>query len=245
VKPHSETAFILVAIFLLSSCSTFGNHNTSKKESSKSIMSNEVIQEAIDLEMNVIVETTQYKEPIRLSGVKGDTLLAEDCEGKILELKRKYVVRTWTEFSDYKCNSKLPEITTMNSALSDSNGEAPVAKIDIFSSIIDEIVLLDGGDSFSPAGGKVSYQWRFISLPTESLSKLEQPNLRETSFIPDAHGKYIIELVVTNEYGISSTPKTVIHTPKYLYEKDRFDGKSLIGTLFWLGLGILVLGMII
>ena len=72
-------------------------------------------------------------------------------------------------------------------------------------------ITLDGSGCSDAGTGELSYSWKFVSQPDNSIIGFDDGTLRMSSFTPDAAGKYVIELIVSN--GISdSAPDTVTVT---------------------------------
>jgi hypothetical protein len=59
-------------------------------------------------------------------------------------------------------------------------------------------VTLDGGGSSDSQGNPFEFSWRFISKPGSSSSQLDNSTSEEATFVPDAPGKYRIELAISN-----------------------------------------------
>ena len=74
-----------------------------------------------------------------------------------------------------------------------------------------DLVLLDGSNSFddNTISNLLLYDWNFSSLPQGSLAVLSNSDTAMPSFIADVAGTYVVELVVTDEAGLSSTPDEV------------------------------------
>ncbi|MCK0538661.1 PKD domain-containing protein [Alcanivorax quisquiliarum] len=61
-----------------------------------------------------------------------------------------------------------------------------------------DTVQLDGSASRDPDGDLISYHWKFVSRPAESSAVFSSDNAAAPSFIADAEGTYVIELVVSD-----------------------------------------------
>lgn len=70
-------------------------------------------------------------------------------------------------------------------------------------------VKLDGTESFDADADKLSYKWTFKSQPTGSTAKLNDPTSDKPTFKGIVLGDYILELVVTDTRGRSSSPDNV------------------------------------
>jgi len=77
---------------------------------------------------------------------------------------------------------------------------------------VGENVFLDGGESFddNTASESLVYSWSFATLPTGSTATLINASTNMPSFFVDVVGSYEVELVVTDEGGLSSVPDSVI-----------------------------------
>jgi hypothetical protein len=72
---------------------------------------------------------------------------------------------------------------------------------------------LDGSGSFddNTESSSLTYAWNFSSVPAgSSLTALNNANTATASFTPDAVGDYVVQLVVTDDEGLSSEPDFVI-----------------------------------
>jgi len=72
-------------------------------------------------------------------------------------------------------------------------------------------VSLDGSASFDDdtTPSLLVYDWSFASIPIGSTATLEGANTATPSFTTDLTGGYFIQLIVTDEDGLSSPPKTM------------------------------------
>jgi hypothetical protein len=65
-------------------------------------------------------------------------------------------------------------------------------------------VTLDGSRSGDPDGDAISYAWSWISRPDGSNAQLFAANTVAPTFIADVYGDYVVDLVVTDEWGYES-----------------------------------------
>lgn len=72
-------------------------------------------------------------------------------------------------------------------------------------------VHLDGSGSFddNTPTNQLQYSWSFVSVPSGSQATLTGADTATPSFLPDAHGSYVIQLVVTDQGALSSAPSLV------------------------------------
>jgi hypothetical protein len=72
-------------------------------------------------------------------------------------------------------------------------------------------VHLDGSGSFddNTPSSLLQYAWSFSLVPAGSQAALVGANTISPSFVPDVPGTYAIQLVVTDQEGLSSTPSIV------------------------------------
>jgi outer membrane protein assembly factor BamB len=94
-------------------------------------------------------------------------------------------------------------ISTSNSKPVASPGE------DQAITIIGSTVQLDGSHSYDDNGDPLTYQWAFVSKPTESNATLEGATTAKPSFVADVHGTYTISLVMADPW-IASEPSQVV-----------------------------------
>jgi hypothetical protein len=72
------------------------------------------------------------------------------------------------------------------------------------------LVTLDGSASSDPSGQlPLTYAWSFVSQPAGSTATLSNPAIVNPTFTPNALGNYVVQLVVTDAAGLTSTPATV------------------------------------
>lgn len=72
-------------------------------------------------------------------------------------------------------------------------------------------VSLDGSGSYddNTPSNELQYAWTFVSVPSGSQATLTGADTATPSFSPDVHGSYLIQLVVTDQGGLSSAPSLV------------------------------------
>jgi hypothetical protein len=74
-------------------------------------------------------------------------------------------------------------------------------------------VNLDGNGSYddNTETNLLQYAWSVVSVPTGSgVTTLTDAHTMTPSFVPDLSGNYVVELVVTDQDGLSSVPSQVI-----------------------------------
>ncbi|MCX8104049.1 MAG: PKD domain-containing protein [Candidatus Bipolaricaulota bacterium] len=71
--------------------------------------------------------------------------------------------------------------------------------------LVGQTVALDGSGSSDPEGGILTYQWAFITKPTESQAVIEDPSAAVTSFKADKEGVYSVRLTVRDPEGASTS----------------------------------------
>ncbi|GEM_PF-2593342 len=70
-------------------------------------------------------------------------------------------------------------------------------------------VSLDGSFSTAPAGKIISYNWRFISKPSESSAALDDSSAVKPSFVADLEGDYVLGLTVSD--GKSTSDEEIVN----------------------------------
>lgn len=76
---------------------------------------------------------------------------------------------------------------------------------------VGQTVTLNGSDSFddNTVAALLQYAWSFESKPVDSAATLVNPATATPSFVADRIGTYIVQLVVTDEGGLSGAPAYV------------------------------------
>jgi len=90
----------------------------------------------------------------------------------------------------------------------------PVANAgsDQFLDTFPSTVQLDGSQSFDPDDDPITYEWTITSKPEGSLATLSDPTASDPTFDADILGTYIIQLVVTDSFGLVSEADEVVVT---------------------------------
>lgn len=72
-------------------------------------------------------------------------------------------------------------------------------------------VHLDGSGSFddNTPTEQLQFEWSFVSVPDGSEAALTDPATMAPSFVPDRPGDYVLQLVVTDQGAVSSTPSQI------------------------------------
>ncbi len=72
-------------------------------------------------------------------------------------------------------------------------------------------VHLDGSGSFddNTPTNQLQYSWSLVSVPASSAVALIGANTIAPSFVPDLPGSYLVQLIVTDQGGLSSAPSQV------------------------------------
>ncbi len=73
-------------------------------------------------------------------------------------------------------------------------------------------VTLDGSQSSDPQNEPLTYSWSFLNTPSiEQLPSLTGPTTKNPTFVADAAGTYVVQLIVSDPFA-SSNPSTVTIT---------------------------------
>ncbi len=99
---------------------------------------------------------------------------------------------------------------TVTATYKNQENTIPVAEAGNYANLpYDSSVTLDGVGSSDADGDSLSYRWRYIEVPTDSNNIiLNNMDTRTPTFITDAYGRYVIELIV-NDGHEDSLPDTV------------------------------------
>jgi len=73
-------------------------------------------------------------------------------------------------------------------------------------------IQLDGSQSFDADGDPITFDWVITTKPFGSSAHLSNSTTVNPTFVADLLGTYIIELVVTDDLGVSSVPDEVVVT---------------------------------
>ena len=90
----------------------------------------------------------------------------------------------------------------------------PVAVAGIDADVfVGDLVTLNGTGSYDPDGDAISYNWSFVSRPSESQVTLSDASISQPTFSPDRRGEYILELVVSDYLESSVADQVIITAP--------------------------------
>jgi hypothetical protein len=73
-------------------------------------------------------------------------------------------------------------------------------------------IQLNGRQSYDPDGDPLNYLWSIVSMPPESSTNLSDNAISTPTFVADSLGTYIVQLIVSDDMGLSSNPDKVIIT---------------------------------
>ncbi|WP_221901232.1 PKD domain-containing protein [Bathymodiolus platifrons methanotrophic gill symbiont] len=108
--------------------------------------------------------------------------------------------------NDGQINSQ-PDIVTIT-----TENSAPIAKAgDDFSTLVNQVVSLDGTTSSDVDGNPLTYKWSISSRPAGSTSTLSDSAVPKPTLLIDYPGIYGVQLIV-NDSTVDSTPDTVAIT---------------------------------
>ncbi len=71
--------------------------------------------------------------------------------------------------------------------------------------LVGQTVTLDGSGSSDPEGRALTYQWAFVTKPTDSQAVIADPTAAVTSFKVDKEGTYSVKLTVKDPEGASAS----------------------------------------
>ena len=112
---------------------------------------------------------------------------------------------------DGKTYSTTQASVTVTAAL---GNVAPVANAgDDVSTVVGSTVNLSGAlSSDANVGDTLTYAWTIVSSPALSAAVPGNPSNVTTTLTPDVAGIYVVQLVVTDNHGLSSAPDNVVVT---------------------------------
>lgn len=92
-------------------------------------------------------------------------------------------------------------------------------------------VTLRGSASFDPNGETLRYAWAMVTRPTGSQTEFASPTTADTSFTPDASGRYDATLTVRNASGLVATQAITVFVGSYppVAAVDRSQLLTLLG----------------
>jgi len=95
-------------------------------------------------------------------------------------------------------------VSTLNSApVADAGPDQAVVAIG-------STVQLDGHTSYDVDGDALAFQWRFLAIPEGSAAMLSDAGATTPTFVADKHGPYLLQLTVTDAWGVSATDSVEI-----------------------------------
>ena len=71
-------------------------------------------------------------------------------------------------------------------------------------------IQLNSSQSYDPDGDPLTYLWSIVSKPPESSTDLSDNASTNPTFVADFLGTYIVQLIVSDDMGLSSVPDQVI-----------------------------------
>lgn len=90
------------------------------------------------------------------------------------------------------------------------NNDPPIADPGSFQRVRQNSkVILDGSKSRDPEAGPVTFAWTFAKKPDGSQAQLEAANTAKPSFVADAAGDFILQLIVKDDKDQPSQPRQV------------------------------------
>lgn len=92
--------------------------------------------------------------------------------------------------------------------------------------LVGQTVTLDGSGSSDPEGAALTYQWAFVTKPTDSQAVIADPTAAVTSFKADKEGAYSVRLTVRDPQGASASCTVSVEARKITPE-----GRDELGTM--------------
>jgi hypothetical protein len=114
-----------------------------------------------------------------------------------------------------------------------SASAAPVANVSgpSFAGAVGSPITLRGSGSYDFAGGSLQHSWTLLARPTGSQATFSAPTSADTSFTPDANGRYDAQLTVRNTAGLMAVQTLTIYVGSYppVAAVDRSQVLTLLG----------------
>ena len=105
----------------------------------------------------------------------------------------------------------LSSVTPSTVTITTTN-TAPVANAGPAQSLqVGATVTLDGSQSSDPQNEPLTYSWSFLNIPASSNATLTGPTAKNPTFVADAAGTYVVQLIVSDPFT-SGNPSTVTIT---------------------------------
>lgn len=93
--------------------------------------------------------------------------------------------------------------------------------------LVGQQVVLDGSGSREAAGQPLTYQWRFVGMPSASNTTLSNADEAQAEFFVDEQGTYVVELIINNGTEDSQPKYVTITVPNRLPVADAGPDQSV------------------
>jgi hypothetical protein len=140
-------------------------------------------------------------------GGSGATLSSPIAEAPtfVVDLPGTYVAQLIVNDGTVNSAADTVSITTDNSA--------PVANAGLDQTVaLNDTVLLDGSGSSDADGDTLTYSWSFSSKPAASSAAFSSPTAVNPTFVADAAGSYVVQLIVNDGTVNSAADSATIST---------------------------------
>lgn len=141
-----------------------------------------------------------------VSDPAGQTLAAGASFPVVVEYSPADLDGDWTEYTIFTNDPVTPQATV--ALLGNGGGQYPVAVIDAPTDVAPlDIIVLDGSDSYDPAGYEpLTYHWMLFEQPASSSTEISDSAAAAPTTFIDAAGVYTWVLEVENSIGLVSPP---------------------------------------